>query len=62
MPYIRSIDAVLDHEKHDYYYMCAKEDFSGYHHFAKDLNTHQNNAKRYQRALTAELKKSKTKP
>lgn len=60
MPYIRSIDAVLNHQKHDFYYMCAKEDFSGYHHFAKDLNTHQLNARKYQRALTAELKKSKS--
>ena len=56
MPYIQSIDAVLNHQQHDYYYMCAKEDFSGYHNFARDLSAHQINARRYQRALTAELK------
>lgn len=62
MPYIQSIDAVLNHQPHDYYYMCAKEDFSGYHNFAQDLSAHQINARRYQRALTAELKKAQQKP
>ena len=62
MPYIQSIDAVLNHQQHDYYYMCAKEDFSGYHNFARDLSAHQINARRYQRALTAELKKAQQKP
>ena len=27
LPTITSIDAVLNHENHDYIYMCAKEDF-----------------------------------
>jgi UPF0755 protein len=58
MPYISSIDAVLNYEKHNYYYMCAREDFSGYHNFANSLADHQKNATRYQRALTAELKKA----
>ncbi len=45
------IDAVLNYEKHEYIYMCAKEDFSGYHAFAKNLTDHNRNAKKFQIAL-----------
>ncbi|GAA4850370.1 endolytic transglycosylase MltG [Algivirga pacifica] len=51
VPEIGSLKAVLNHEKHKYLYMCAKEDFSGYHNFARTLREHNNNAIRYQRAL-----------
>jgi len=50
-PTIQSIDAVLNYQKNDYLYMCAKDDFSGYHNFSSDLSAHLNNARKYQRAL-----------
>lgn len=59
VPQITSIDAVLNYQPNDYYYMCAKEDFSGYHNFAHNLEDHNINARKYQRALTAEMEKAK---
>ncbi|HAZ24348.1 MAG TPA: endolytic transglycosylase MltG, partial [Algoriphagus sp.] len=53
LPDINSLDAVLNYEDHDYLYFCAKEDFSGYHAFAKTLSEHNANARRYQAALNA---------
>jgi len=51
MPSIASIDAVLNYQKHDYLYMCAKADFSGYHSYAKTMSEHLVNARAFQRAL-----------
>lgn len=54
MPNIASLDAVLNYESHDFIFMCAKEDFSGYHNFAKTYKQHRINARKYQRALNKE--------
>lgn len=59
MPEIHSIDAVLNYTPSNYLYMCAKEDFSGRHNFTHSHREHINNANRYQRALTIEMRKAK---
>lgn len=55
IPSISSIDAVLNYDKNDYLFFCAKEDLSGYHSFAKTNRQHSRNARKYQEALN-ELK------
>ena len=51
IPTKQALESVLNYEKHNYLYMCAKEDFSGTHNFAKTLGEHNANAQRYQQAL-----------
>ncbi|PTS95540.1 endolytic transglycosylase MltG [Pedobacter sp. HMWF019] len=51
MPSINAIDAVLNKDNNDYLYMCAKDDFSGYHNFAVTKEQHEINAKKYRDAL-----------
>lgn len=51
MPSINAIDAVLNRNQNNYIYMCAKEDFSGYHNFAETKAEHEINAKKYREAL-----------
>lgn len=51
IPSRSSIEAVLDYSRHDYIYMCAKEDFSGTHNFAVTYEEHLKNAKKYAKAL-----------
>lgn len=52
MPDISSIDAVLNAEKHNYFYMCASITTMGQHEFAKTLSQHNRNALKYQRWLS----------
>lgn len=51
IPSKQSVDAVLDFEEHEYLFMCAREDFSGYHVFAVNYAAHLKNAARYRKAL-----------
>jgi len=51
LPEPTTIDKVLNYEKHDYLYFCAREDLSGYHAFAKSFNEHSVNARKFQKAL-----------
>ena len=51
IPSIAAIDAVLNAEKHNYFYFCAKDDLSGYHVFAKNITEHNRNADKYRKAL-----------
>ena len=53
LPEKSTIDAVLDAPQHDYLYMCARADFSGYHDFTRDYQSHLDNAHRYQAALNS---------
>lgn len=51
IPETSTIDSVLNYRRHDYLYMCAKEDFSGFHYFSKTYNEHLKNAAKYHKAL-----------
>ena len=51
IPSIVGLDAVLNPAEHNFLYMCAKEDFSGAHNYARTLSEHYQNARRYVRAL-----------
>jgi UPF0755 protein len=51
MPSVNAVNAVLNYKQTNYIYMCAKEDFSGYHNFATNVADHLANAHRFQRAL-----------
>lgn len=51
IPSIQSIESVLNYTRHNYLYMCAKEDFSGTHNFAATFSQHLANARKYQQEL-----------
>lgn len=50
-PEISSIESVLNAAKTPYIFMCARQDFSGYHNFSKSLSGHLENARKYKAAL-----------
>jgi UPF0755 protein len=50
-PSIPSIDAVLNGNRHDYMFFCAKIDGSGYHHFSQTLAEHEAYARQYREML-----------
>ena len=51
LPSRSGVESVLNYAVHDYIYMCAKEDFSGYHNFASTYSRHLANARKYRREL-----------
>lgn len=51
MPERTTIDNFLNAPANNYIYMCAREDFSGYHNFTASWAEHQANAKRYRNEL-----------
>ncbi len=51
LPEKATLEAVLNAPRHDYIFMCAREDFSGYHNFATTNAEHEANARRYHQAL-----------
>ncbi len=51
MASISSIDAVLNHEKHNFIYFCAIGDESGLHAFAETYDQHLNNVERFRQNL-----------
>lgn len=52
MPDISAIEAVLNYEKHSYFYFAADAKKPGFHKFAKTLSQHNQNAREYQRYLS----------
>ena len=51
MPSMDAINAVLNFEKHEYIFFCARPTFDGYHNFARTLKEHNANARAYQNEL-----------
>lgn len=52
MPDMVVIEAVLNYEKHAYYYFCARAEMDGKHNFARTHREHERNAQAYHRALS----------
>jgi UPF0755 protein len=51
VPPVQAINAVLNPDSHNYLYMVAKEDFSGYHNFSTNIAQHNRFANKYRQAL-----------
>jgi UPF0755 protein len=54
-PSVKTIDAVLNAEPHDYLYFCASTDKPGSHVFAKTYADHLLNARKYHKWLSRRL-------
>ena len=57
MASITSIDAVLNSEDHNFYYMCVDPENLGYHLFAASITEHNKNARKYHRWLDSQRNK-----
>lgn len=55
------VDAVLNAEKNDYIFMCARPEVSGLHNFAKTLSQHNRNARLFQDWISGLQRKSRAK-
>lgn len=53
MPDVNAIDAVLDFEKHNFYFFCASVEKMGYHEFATTLSQHGINRRKYQKWINS---------
>lgn len=51
MPSITSLDAVLNYTEHEFMFFCARDDFSGYHSFARTYGEHMVNAQKFRNEL-----------
>ena len=54
IPEPQTIDAVLNYESHEYFFMCAKPEYTGYHNFSKTLQQHNVYASEYKKWLKQE--------
>ncbi len=50
-PEVSALKAVLDYDHNNYIYMCAKADFSGYHHFSVSYEDQKHYAREFQKQL-----------
>ena len=54
MASIAGIDAVLNHDRHNYIYMVARPDYSGLHDFSETFQSHVQKANKYRDWLTTQ--------
>ena len=53
MPSVQAIDAVLNYERHNFYFFAADPNKPGYHTFARSLFQHKKNARKFHRYLNS---------
>lgn len=54
MPSVNALESVINAEKHDYFFFCAKPGYNSEHAFAKTAEQHQVNANVYHKWLASE--------